>query len=478
MQPDHPNVTPADPPRYDEQFDRMPPHDLGAERSLLGSLMLSEDDPVLYAKVGGIIGRDDFFQADHQIVYDALVDLRRRRRPIDGVLLCAYLRERGLLDEIGGLGTIGQILNTVPTSAHGEYYARAVHAAAVARGLISLGNRAIRDGYAAGHAEDLSAALSRLAADAAALSVSGKVQAVHRIGDVVAEVAAAGRRQDNASRLLPTGLDAIDRVIGGLPVGGHTLVAGKPGMGKSLLLKQFALNLSASGVPVGIISVEETRQKIAENALANRAGVVNGRIAHGTASAEEWDRVDEAAAALADAPYHIVDSASTLSDILAMAELLVHQHRCRVVMVDHLHIIDGQPGRNENREREVSNISAGLKFAWKRLAVAGVCAAQLNRGSGRDRPTLTSLRDSGSLEADGDVVLLVHREDYYRKQDGAVADLDGLAEVIVAKNKSGAAGVVVVRMDEARQRVEDRPEEVNAAVADAMDAFSVSEGWR
>ena len=249
---------------------------------------------------------------------------------------------------------------------------------------------------------------------------------------------------------LATGLTELDRVIGGMRVGGKTIIGAKPGMGKSLLLKQFTLNLSRRGIPVGVISVEESRQKIAENVLANVSGVVNNRIAFGKLNGEEKGRVGQAGEAIHRLPIFVIDSARKLTSIVAAAHALRHRHDVQVIAVDHLHIVDGET--NEHREREIAKISAELKWVWKDLGVAGLEAAQLNRGSGRDRPSLASLRDSGSLEQDADIVLLLHREDYYR---GPTEAKDDHLEIIVAKNKDGATGVVPAHYDGARQSVSD-----------------------
>jgi replicative DNA helicase len=294
-------------------------------------------------------------------------------------------------------------------------------------------------------------------------AAAGRCDRVYKLGDVVSEVLSR-RHDDQRCDRIATGLWELDQLTGGLRVGGTTIVAGKPGMGKSMLLKQLARNIAGAGIPVGIISIEETRHKIAENLLSLESRVCNNRIAFSTATPQEWDEIENAGKKLATLPIFTVDSAATISAVTAMAHLLAAEHGCRVIMVDHVHIIDAEPEKNATREREVSKISGALKVAWKTLGVAGVEAAQLNRSSGRERPTKDHLRDSGSLAQDGDTIILLHREDYYRRQDWRPGDpmpeLDGVLELIVDKNKDGSPGLVSVRIDEATQRIFDAEPEV------------------
>jgi len=256
-------------------------------------------------------------------------------------------------------------------------------------------------------------------------------------------------------RRIPTGIRDLDKLIGGLRVGGKTIIGAKPGMGKSLLLKQIGLNLTRRGVRFGVISVEESKFKIAENTLSNQSGVINNRIAFGKLDDSEWRRLAAALPELAQLPFFICDTVRKLSAIIAAIHVMKYEHGCEVIAVDHLHIIDGES--DDNREREISKISAELKWVWKDLGVAGIEAAQLNRASGKDRPSLASLRDSGSLEQDADVVLLLHREDYYRDAKSKVPPTNVL-ECLIPKNKDGAPGNVRVNYDGARQQVSDLPE--------------------
>lgn len=436
-------------PSIARQFDRLPPHDIPAEMALLGSLLLADGDRSLYAQVRAVVDRDCLYQADHQIIFDVVCAMHDKGRAIDGLTVRAELSRRQVLEEIGGSSYLGQILHSIPSSAHAVHYARIVREKAMLRQLISLSNDVLRAAYAPAHEDVASDLMTNFAAKLSRAATGGRAAEVHRLDAVAREV--LGRHEAGHAIRIPTGIPDLDAVVGGLRKGGKTIVGAKPGMGKSLLLKQLGWNVAQSGVPFGLITIEETRHKVAENLLANQSEVPNNRIAFNTAGPEEWNAIAAAVGQLEGKPFYVVDAARKLSHIVAMAHVLVCQYGCQVVAVDHLHIVDPEAEGRENREQEMSRISAELKWVWKDLNVCGLEAAQLNRKSGRDRPQLDSLRDSGSLEQDGDTIFLLHREDYYRRTQGIAPD--HVLEVIVGKNKDGATGTVPLQFDEARQSV-------------------------
>jgi replicative DNA helicase len=435
-------------------FDRLPPQNLEAEMCLLASMMLADDPALVFATVPAMLPPAAFFSADHQIIYDDLVSLHKGGKRMDAIVLKDSLQRRGLLDEVGGVDTIRRILDTVPSAAHWKHYAEIVREKAMLRGVIALANDAIQRAYAPA-VDDVAAAIAmELAAKASKLAATGQANTVHALEQILGEVIERG--MDKSVRRIMTGIDTLDEIIGGFRLGGKSIVGGKPGMGKSQLLKQIARNISGRGVAVGIITIEESRHKIGENLLSNESGVINNRIAFNTLGQEEWNEITHAVARISRLPIYVIDSARKLEAIVAAAHILACRHECKVIIVDHLHIVDG--GGGDNREREISRISAELKWAWKELNVAGVEAAQLNRNLPKERPQLTSLRDSGSLEQDADIVILLHRDDYYRMAEPNYQP-NNILEAIVAKNKDGAAATATLTIDPARQRVADLREE-------------------
>jgi replicative DNA helicase len=434
-----------------QQFDRLPPHSIEAEMCVVASLMLAGDQRrMIFASVRSLIDRECFYQADHQIIFDVLCDLDKRGLAIDAVMVRDSLSKLGMLEEVGGTVYLAQIINTVPSAAHAAHYAAIVKEKFLLRRLISLSNDALRSCHAPATGDVAEGLLIDLATKASRLAAGAKANEVCLLNGAIELV--LNRAATGIKRFIPTGLDSLDRIIGGLPVGGKLIFGSMPGMGKSAIIKQI-LRILAERMPVGLITVEEQREKVAENILSNESGVPNNRIAYDTADQTQWNEMVAAAARLDAMPFYIVDTARKLSSILAMANVLACQYGCKVIAVDHIHIV-GNETKDLNREQQISEISRELKWAWKELNVAGIEAAQLNRKAGRDRPTIDSLRDSGSLGQDGDTIIMLYREDYFRKQSGN-EPLDNVLEAIVVKNKSGAAATVPLCFDEARQRVSD-----------------------
>jgi replicative DNA helicase len=430
-----------------DQFDRLPPHSQEAEICVLASMMLESG---LIDEIRGIVSRDDFFSPDNQILFDTILSLRDRHKAIDALIVREELVNRGMYEEIGGKEYLASVLGSVPSAAHGAHYAGIVHERAVSRAGITVGNDLLRKMYE--HHDDPAPILLDFANKLVQAARTGKAEEIHQIASVFKEI----RERATSGEVLriKTGITGLDDMTGGLRKGGKAIVAGKPGMGKSALCKQIAINLLVQGVKVGVITIEESRHKWGENLLANLSLVANNKIAFNTLSQEEDAEVCGAMIKAEQWPLFICDSARSLSRISAVANVLATKHGCEVIVVDHLHIIDGEANERENREREISKISAGLKWVWKELNVCGVEAAQLNRKDGRERPTLSSLRDSGSLEQDADLIVLLHSEDYYRRREEGYTP-DGVLEGHVAKNKDGAQGVVPLFFDMPHQRIVD-----------------------
>ena len=461
----------------ESQFDRLPPHSIDAEMCLLASIMLCGEECRLdiVATVKGMVEGEDFFQADHQIIFEAVMARYAAKKKVDGVLLCADLESRQLLEEVGGREYIGRLLNTVPSWRNAEHYAEIVRHKSLLRKLIAASNDALRDAYSPHQSGSAVELLSKMASRCSTIAMRGSDKSVHALGDVVREVAARRNNPDSFKRI-PTGLTELDDIIGGIPIGGMTLVGGNPGMGKSALSKQITFNLAERGIKVGYVSLEESRFKIAENYLSYTTRIPNNRIAFGTASVAEWDRINHQADKT-DLPFKVIDDAYTLNEVLVAIDLLTFRDGCTSVVVDHFHLINEQRTKAETGDDALTRISHALKRSFSRNNIAGVLACQLNRSAGRERPALRSLRGTGTLEQDGDVILLLHREDYYRKQDakeGEEIQLDEVLEIIVAKNKSGASGVVPVRFEEQFQTISNLVPDAASQPEQAANHFDES----
>lgn len=437
---------------------RIPPHDIDAEMCVLGSMMLCGDDVERFALVRARVRRDAFYQADHQIIYDALCSMADAGTSIDAVTTRAELIRRGLFEEIGGRDYLASILGTMPSAAHGEHYANLVREKYLLRGAIASANDILHDCYApaagAGYAADL---LRTAAGRILELVSTGTADRFTRMADAV-RMALEAKRNGKASRLA-TGLYEFDYLCGGLPIGKFVLIGGRPGMGKSLLCKQIVLNVAAARLsPCGIVTVEEDERKVAQNAISNYSGIENCRVTYGNFGPEEWAAVATAAERLGTLDIWVNDRAVTLGEVEDAVTTAAVRHKCRVVVVDYLQLIDPE-GKGENENREITRISQALKRLAKRLDIVLMAACQLNRGNengGVRPPTLRDLRGSGTLEQDGDLIVLLHREDYYLPDD-RLHERNHQLKAIVAKNKDGPQATIPLLFDAKTQRISDWP---------------------
>lgn len=446
------------------QFDRLPPHSIEAEMCLIGSMML---DRSTIPSARAMVDKDSFFSADHQIIFESLCALHDKGRAVDVLLVREDLIRRGVYEDVGGREYLAQIVNTVPSAAHAAHYAEIVREKSTLREAIRLANAVLVSAYSPtreiGKAEEI---LNGMAKDAMKVISKGSSDKVDLIGTITAGIVdeLCKPKEDKVARYVPTGIKSLDEVLGGLPLCGNTIIAGEAGAGKSALTKVILDSISRRKVPVGIVSIEEQKTKIGENLLALHSGVSNSRIHQQSLAQNEFDEVVQAGARIADNPLHVVDTARSLSRVCAMANILALKYHCKAVAVDHLHLVDAEAGRGVSREQEVARISAALKMTWKELGVAGICLSQLNRseGSGK-RPTLNSLRDSGALGADADVVIFIFREDFWERDTSKHTNI---LEVIIAKNKDGACGTVKLYYDPARYLIRELESHENQEVPD------------
>ncbi len=440
---------------FASQFDRLPPSSIEAEMCYLASAML---DKQVFEDTRDMLSPDQFYQADHGIIYQVLCEMYRAGKAVDAVLLSEELKRRGLLDEIGGTSYLGQILNSVPSPAHGEHYAKIVCEKARLRELISLSNEIIRECYRPHDADPSDAIISRIDSQLQSIRDRGQRDTIRTLESFAHEVFDRMERQqiDRVS----TGIQSLDELVGGLPVGGTTLISGRPGSGKSQLAKQIARNRASNcGDRVGIITIEETGRKIATNYLASVSGISNHALMYRRLRPEDWTRLPEAVGLVSAIPIVIDDAQQKLGSIEATAMRMVRKYGCGTIIVDHIHLIDAEMPGKPNRTAEITKISSGLKFLFKRLNVAGILVCQENRqnSSGDQKPDLRDLRDSGTLEQDGDLILQLYRPDYFnwKKNDNFIPDHK--LHVYVSKNKDGPVGEVTLKFDGDSQTISDWP---------------------
>jgi replicative DNA helicase len=426
-----------------EGFEREPPQDLQAEQGVLGGMLLSKD--AIADVVEQLHGRD-FYRPAHQIVFDAVLGLYGRGEPADPVTVAAELARTGQLAKVGGTPYLHTLISTVPTAANAGYYAALVAQRAIKRRLIEAGTRTVQLGY--DDQVDPDEAVDRAQAEVFDVTShrasADYVRLEDLVGPTMDELEAIGSRGGQLAGV-PTGIADLDALLHGLHPGQMVTVAARPGLGKTTLATDFCRSASIRhGLTSAIFSLEMSRTEITQRILAAEARVALHRMRAGTLSDDDWQRLAARMALVADAPLYVDDSANlTMMEIRAKARRLKQRHDLRLLVIDYLQLMTGgQRRRDGNRQEEVSEYSRQAKLLAKELEVPVVTVSQLNRGPEQrhdKRPMLADLRETGAIEQDSDVVILLHREDAYDRESTRA----GEADLIVAKHRNGPTADVV-----------------------------------
>jgi replicative DNA helicase len=419
------------------QFDKLPPHAIEAEMCLLASMMLDKE---MIGSVVQIVDREAFYQADHQILFDILVKLYEQNRPVDAVILREELLKRQLLDEVGGTAYLGQILSSVPSAAHGAHYATIVREKYLLRQLIASSNDILRDAYAPHEKADL--ILDKAEKRIFDIAQKKVGNAISSLGDVAMEV--YEMLEEKGRRGIETSFFELDDMLNGLQNGEMIIVAARPSMGKTAYAMNVIEHVACdSKLPCAVFSLEMSKQQLAQRLMCSRAQIDAQKVRKGLMGAQEYQLLAQTVSELAKAPIWVDDSPGlTILDLRAKARRLKLQHDIKLIMIDYMQLMDN-PGV-ESRQQQISEISRGIKAVARELNIPVIALSQLNRQSeGRDghRPRMSDLRESGSIEQDADVIMLLHREDYYRMSEPDFVP-DNIAEIIIAKQRNGHTGTV------------------------------------
>lgn len=410
--------------------------DRAAEAATLGSMIV--DHKVIPA-VLEYLTADSFFLEEHNCIFQAVVDLWRQNPggAVDGLLLRSRLDESGKLKDVGGLDYLQQVVDTVPYSSNAIHYARRVLAKQRYRRLVAAAEQIERTITNGGDVDEQTVEVQRLA-----MSLDCD-QTASSVFDVSKHATQVALDTQNGSDAIPTGFVALDRIITGMNPGELDLIAARPSMGKTALACGIALNVAKAGKHVLFVTLEMSARSLIERLIAMLAGVCLKAIKSGPPQ-DVLNQFYEGSLALEKLPITIVENATTPEKQAAIVQAQKQGAGADVIMVDYLGLMDSGE-KTRSRNDEVSAISKKLKHMAQRYGVAVLALSQLNRDcEHRDnrRPRLSDLRDSGSLEQDADVTIFLHREDYYRRQnDPETTDFDGLAEIIVAKQRNGPTDV-------------------------------------
>lgn len=457
-------------------FDREPPSAIEAEMSVLGAMLL---DHSVVGDVAEIVrGPEAFFVEAHGVIYAAIVELYDRTSGLDLVQLTNALRTKGVLENVGNTEYLVRLAEGVPSAASATHYAKIVADKARLRALIDASAQTIHDCYHAG--EDATgvadAAEARLLA---AVAVSDNATG-RNLGESMNAVLRQAEADASERRGIPTGLGDLDAMTQGLQPGEMVIIAARPSMGKSALAFTMIENIAVrAGRRVALFSMEMGKESVGMRLLSSVSGVDGETLRRGGVPDRTLRTLIAAAQEIQQATI-VVDDMPNMSIVTlrSRARKYWRKHAIEVVFIDYLQLMTAQQSRSDGRQQEVSAISRGVKALARELGVPVVCLSQLNRASESregNRPRMSDLRESGSIEQDADVVLLLHREEYYHADNPTWAQMNpekqGLAEVIVAKQRNGPTGTVRLTW------IPKQAKFVNRAPESTWSEQTPSHGW-
>jgi replicative DNA helicase len=436
---------------------RSMPESPAAEAAVLGSMLI---DAECIGQVVEMIGPDAFYRIEHRYIFEAIIALYEKNKGtgIDAVLLRDELQKRKQLEAAGGVEYIAKILDSVPSSANVGYYAGIVRDKMMLRELIAAAGGILDDAY--NQNSDTPQLLDEAERRVFAVtdkSISGSAVGLKEV--VTHSFELISRRQGSHVTGLPTGYYQLDEWTCGLQNGEMIVVAGRPSMGKTSLALNIAEHIGlVENIPVAIFSLEMGRQQLAERFLCSVSQIDSQKIRKGMLDDEHYKLLADACAELSDAPIFIDDS-STLTplELRAKARRLKSMHDIRCVIVDYLQLMNIGTSRVESRQQEITEISRYIKALARELNLPVMVLSQLNRATeAREdhRPRMSDLRESGAIEQDADVVMLLHREDYYHRSDSDY-EPNSRAELIIAKQRNGPTAIVELVFREKFTRFEN-----------------------
>lgn len=426
---------------------RVQPQDLVAEQSVLGSIFISPDKLIT---VREFIEADDFYKYAHKVIFRAMITLSDRHDAIDATTVRNILDSQGELQTIGGLSYIVELVNSVPTSANADYYAKIVAEKAMLRNIIKRLTDTVNEAYEGSlESEEIIAGAEKALIDINEHSNRSGFRTIASVLDQNFENLEIRAQQTSDVTGLPTGFRDLDRITTGLHPDQLIILAARPAVGKTAFVLNIAQNVGTKqNKAVAIFSLEMGAESLVDRMLAAEGMIDSHALRTGQLTEQDWTNVMVAQGALAEAPIYIDDTPGIkITEIRARSRKLSQEVEggLGLIVIDYLQLISGT--RPENRQQEVSEISRQLKILAKELRVPVIALSQLSRGVEQrqdKRPVLSDIRESGSIEQDADIVAFLYREDYYRKEgeEPEEAIEDNTVEVILEKNRAGARGTV------------------------------------
>ena len=432
---------------------KIPPQNLEAEQSVLGSVLL---EPEALSRVLEVMTGDDFYREAHRKIFSSMLDLYRKGTPVDLITLTEILQNKGQLDEIGGASYLTSLTDAIPSAIHVDVYARIIREKSILRRLINRATEIASKGYSfSGDAEDL---LDEAEKTIFEISEDKINPLVYPLSQIIKESMPVLENLYDRKEMVtgvPSGFTRLDKLTSGFQNSDLVIIAGRPSMGKTA----FALNIARNAavdyeVPVVIFSLEMSRQQLAIRMICSEAKVDSNKVRTGFFGDREWPKLTAAAGHLSEAPIFIDDSPTmSVLQMRAKARRLKSERGLGMVVIDYLQLMKGREG-SERREQEISEISRSLKALAKELNIPVIALSQLNRRpEGRDdkKPVLADLRESGAIEQDADVICFIFREEMYDEN----SKNKGIAEILLRKHRNGPTGSVPLKFFSEQTRFED-----------------------
>lgn len=426
----------------DPSLHKLPPQNIEAEQSILGSILLENN---AINSVLEILSPGDFYSEAHRKIFTVIIELSERNEPVDFITLSNALKSKNMLDSVGGQTYLASLVDNVPSAANVANYARIVKEKSILRGLITSATDIIGSCYETG--SDVDDILDKAEHSIFEISENKVRPAFSPIREIVKDSFRSIEDLYARKELItgvPTGFDKLDDLTSGLQKSELIIIAGRPSMGKTAFALNIALNAAMEGqVPAAIFSLEMSKEQLAFRLLSSEARVDSQRLRKGFLGETDWPKLTTAAGRLSDAPLYIDDTAAiTVLEMKAKSRRLKADVGLGLIVVDYIQLMRSGNNR-DSREQEISEISRSLKALAKELNVPVVALSQLNRqveSRTNRRPQMADLRESGAIEQDADVIAFIYRDEVYNKSEENTEK--GIAEIIIAKQRNGPTDTV------------------------------------
>ena len=441
-----------------EDINRIPPHSVESEQSILGSIILDKDAIITVAET---INPSDFYKEAHKIIYESMLSLNSNNEPIDLITLIEELRKEGHLDNIGGISYLTSLSTIVPTTSNVKYYANIVKEKSVMRQLIKASNEIINLGYdASTYVQEILNKAEKNIFDISQEKSGDDIQPINAVLQDTFDMIEKLCTEKKEVTGITTGFKDLNKKINGLQRTDLILLAARPAMGKTAFSLNLVQNAALKGdASVAVFSLEMSKEQLVQRMLSAQSNVELSKIKTGTLGESDWPRIIDGMAVLSEAKIFIDDTPGIkISEIRSKCRRLKMEKGLDLILIDYLQLMEGE-GKNENRQQEIAKISRSLKILAKELDCPVVALSQLSRSPElrKDhRPILSDLRESGSIEQDADIVMFLYRDEYYHDD----SEKKNIGEVIVAKNRHGETGNVELVWFGQVQKFADKVREV------------------